>query len=84
MGGYGYFRQGQWIYTTGRPDLYFKSYVMLNAFAGYEWKLRDKYRSDLQLNIENVNNNQLRIGSGFSGYSYLAPTKLILQNTLRF
>lgn len=84
MGAYGFFRQGQTVFTAGRPNLDFKSYVMVNAFAGYEWRVTQKFRNDLQLNVENLTNQQLRIGSGYTGYSYLAPTKFILQNTLRF
>jgi len=84
IGGYGYFRQGQTIFTAGRPDLYYKSYVMVNGFAGYEWKLAKKYRNDLQVNVENLTNEQLRIGSSYTGYSYLAPAKVIVQNTVRF
>ncbi len=84
VGAYGYFRQGQTIFTAGRPNLYYESYVMVNAFAAYEWKFAEKYRMDLQVNVENLTGQQLRIGDSYTNYSYLAPTKFIVQNTLRF
>lgn len=84
IGAYGYYRQGNIVTAAGRPDLVFDSYLMLNAFVGYEWKLTPKYRTDLQLNVENLTNQRTRIGSGFTGYSYLAPTKFIVQSTLRY
>ncbi|MBC7368352.1 MAG: hypothetical protein H7343_16340 [Undibacterium sp.] len=84
VGAYGCFRQGQTIFTANRPTLHYKSCVMVNAFAGYEWKLAKKYRMDFQVNVENLTNQRLRIGHSYTNYSYLTPTKSIVQNSLRF
>ena len=84
IGQYGFFRQGQTNFIAGRPNLVTKSYIMMNMFAGYEWKVTKKFRNDIQVNIENLTNQQLRIGNGYTGYSYLAPVKFIVQNTVRF
>ncbi len=84
VGVYGYYRQGNWAYAAGRPDLYFKSYVMFNALAGYEYRLNNRQRLDFQVNVENVANQQLKVGTANTGGGYLAPTKVILQTTLRF
>ena len=66
---------------------------MVNALAGYQWKLTDRYRLDVQLNVENITNQlgqaefareSVRLGNGYTGGGYIAPTKFILQTGVRF
>jgi len=84
IGSYAYWRQGLWAYASPRPSLYYKSYILLNAFAGYEYKVTQKITSDFQFNIENLLNKQPLIGNSYTNNSYLPPVKFILQNTFRF
>lgn len=85
LGSYGSYRQGRWIYPAGRPALYFDSYLPVNLLVRYGFKPRGKLGAELQLNVENLLDNQLRLSNGgYTGYSFLAPRKFILSSTLRF
>jgi outer membrane receptor protein involved in Fe transport len=84
FGSYGSYRQGRWVYPAGRPALYFKSYIPIGVFASYGWKMGDRFRPEIQLNIDNVLDDQTRIGGGYTGYSYVAPRKYTVSTTLRF
>ena len=84
FGSYASYRQGRWVYPAGRPALYFKSYIPIGVFASYGIRVTDKFRPELQLNVDNVLNDQTRIGGGYTGYSYLAPIKYTLASTLKF
>ncbi|MDO8544402.1 MAG: TonB-dependent receptor plug domain-containing protein [Opitutaceae bacterium] len=83
-GAYARYQQGRWVYPTGRPMLYFKGFLAINAFAGFEWKISGRYRADFQVNIENLTNDQTRVGANYTGYSYRAPTTFILQQRFGF
>jgi outer membrane receptor protein involved in Fe transport len=84
LGSYGSYRQGRWVYPAGRPPLYFESYIPIGVFASYEWKIADRYRAEVQLNVDNLLDDQTRLGSGYTGFSYLAPRKFTLASTLKF
>jgi outer membrane receptor protein involved in Fe transport len=84
FGSSGSYRQGRWVYPAGRPALYFKSYIPLRIFARYTWKMGDRLRPDLELAADNLLDDQTRIGSGYTAYSYVAPRKYTLSSTLRF
>ncbi len=83
IGFYGYPRRDRHVTIAGRPILVYKGYFMANAFAGYSYKLLNR-RADLQLNVENLLNDQTRIGSSYTNNSYLAPTKFILTHKVDF
>lgn len=84
FGSYGSYRQGRWVYPDGRPPLYFNSYIPIGVFVAYGWKIGDRWRPELQLNVDNVLDDRTRIGGGYTGYSYVAPRKYTLSSTLRF
>jgi outer membrane receptor for monomeric catechols len=84
LGSYASYRQGRWVYPAGRPALYFKSYLPIGVFAGYTVKVTEKFRPDFQLNVDNLLNDQTRLGNGYTDFSYLAPIKFTLSSTLRF
>ncbi len=84
FGSYGSYRQGRWVYPAGRPALYFKSYIPIGFFASYGLKIGDRWRPELQINVDNLLGDRTRIGSGYTGYSYVAPRKYTLSSTLRF
>ncbi len=84
VGAYGYLRQKKSFDFTNRPSLSFGGYVMTNVFANYSYKLMQKYRCDLQLNVENLLNNQARLGNNYTSYSFNAPTKLIVTQRFNF
>jgi hypothetical protein len=85
LGAYAVFREGIPVSSNpNRPPASFKDYILYNAFTAYRWKPTPKLDSSTQLNVENLLNNQQRIGRGYTGYSYLPPIKFTLQNTLTF
>ncbi len=83
LGLYGYPKRDRHVGAAGRPTLVYEGYFMANLFAGYGYRLLGR-RADLQLNIENLLNEQTRIGNGYTANSYLAPIKFILTHKLEF
>jgi outer membrane receptor for monomeric catechols len=83
IGFYGYPKRDRYVAVNGRPTLLYEGYFMANLFAGYNYKLMNR-RADIQLNVENVLNNQTRVGNSYTNNSYLAPTKFILTHKLEF
>jgi outer membrane receptor for monomeric catechols len=84
IGAYGYPRKERNFVIAGRPLLTYEGYFMANAFAGYPYKLMRKYRADVQLNVENLLNDQTRVGNSYTNNSYLAPIKFIVTHKFDF
>lgn len=84
VGLYGFKRQTKTYDFAGRPPLTFKGFIMANAFLSYDYKLLEKHRCSIQLNIENLLNDQTRIGNSYTNYSYNAPTRFVITQKFNF
>lgn len=84
VGASGFRQPAMEVEIANRPTLAVPGYTMLNAFAGYDVRLTERMRWDLQLNVDNALNLQTRVGRNYFGTSFLPPIKFSLTQALKF
>ncbi len=84
LGASGFRQPDEVVEFTNRPALPVKGFIMLNLFGGFERRLTQHLRWDLQLNVSNVLGLRTRVGRNYFGSSFLPPTKLLVTNSVSF